>query len=224
MSKLPDLKWGEGCCGYTSDPCTTLAYGTLFNVQSVEQVTSDAFPGYGDFSWIWRLLLDMATSPGYGDFITHVWRVKQLEYSGLRSMMSQYADFWQVTKESFAFTLTALDLQPDAQLLEQIAETYNHLAPYPEARAAPEVLSDYRLAILSNGNRDMLRALVANNGMGDLIGAIMSVDAKQVYKPDARAYELVEEQLGVPRATFCSYLPTDSISVVPRVSASRLRV
>ena len=44
------------------------AYGTLYDIQSVAEITEDAFPGYGEI-------------------ITQVWRIKQLEYSWLRSLM-----------------------------------------------------------------------------------------------------------------------------------------
>ena len=154
------------------------AYGTLYNVQSVERITDAAFPGFGEL-------------------ITQVWRLKQLEYTWLRSMMGQYRDFWDVTKESLAFTLEVLGLRADAALFGRIAEEYNHLDLYPDAKAALEALPEYRLAILSNGSPAMLGALVRNSGMGHLIPTVISVDAKRVFKPDPRAYDLVQEALGV---------------------------
>ena len=48
------------------------AYGTLYDIQSVAAVTEAAFPGYGEI-------------------ITQVWRIKQLEYTWLRSLMSSRA-------------------------------------------------------------------------------------------------------------------------------------
>ena len=154
------------------------AYGTLYNVQSVERVTDAAFPGHGGF-------------------ITQVWRLKQLEYTWLRSMMDQYEDFWRITQDALAFTLAALGLEADAALFAKIAAEYNNLDLYPDAEAALEALSGYRLAILSNGSPAMLDELVGNSGMGQLIPTVMSVDAKRVFKPDPRAYELVQEALGV---------------------------
>jgi 2-haloacid dehalogenase len=154
------------------------AYGTLYDVQSVEGVIDAAFPGHGEF-------------------ITPIWRMKQLEYTWLRSMMGQYADFWQITQDSLAFALAALGLAAEPVLFAQIADAYNNLTPYPEAKAALESLSGYRLAILSNGSPDMLRALVCKSGLDRWISATISVDAKRVFKPDPRAYELVEETLGV---------------------------
>jgi 2-haloacid dehalogenase len=157
------------------------AYGTLYDVQSVAGVTDAAFPGHGDT-------------------ITQIWRLKQLEYTWLRSMMGQYEDFWTITKDSLAYTLDTLGLKAEAALLDQIAETYNNLAPYPDSKAALEGLSAYRLAIFSNGSPAMLRALVDNTGLASLIPTVISVDAAQVFKPDPRSYALVEQQLRVPRS------------------------
>jgi 2-haloacid dehalogenase len=161
------------------------AYGTLYDVQSVAGVTDAAFPGHGDT-------------------ITQLWRLKQLEYTWLRSMMDRYADFWAVTREALTYTLSTLGLPADPALLERIAKAYNELTPYPDARQTLDALAGaaegYRLAILSNGSPAMLNALVGHSGLGERIGAIISVDAARAYKPDPATYRLVEQQLGVPPA------------------------
>jgi 2-haloacid dehalogenase len=43
----------------------------------------------------------------------------------------------------------------------------------------------------------MLDALVRNSGLDRYLEAVISVDAKKTYKPDPRAYELIQERLGV---------------------------
>lgn len=154
------------------------AYGTLFDVQSVADVTDAAFPGYGQL-------------------ITQIWRIKQLEYSWLRSMMDDYQDFWAVTRQSLSYTLDLLDLSPSDRLFDDIAEAYNRLRPYPDAEEALASLSGHRLAILSNGSPGMLAALVGNSVLDKHIKLTISVDSKRVFKPDPRAYALVEEQMGV---------------------------
>lgn len=154
------------------------AYGTLYDVQSVADVTDAAFPGYGEL-------------------ITQIWRMKQLEYSWLRSMMCDYQDFWAVTRQSLAYTLEILGLSPSESLFDDIAEAYNNLRPYPDAEEALSALAGFRLAILSNGSPDMLAALVGNSSLHRHIGITISVDPKGVFKPDPRAYELVEERMGV---------------------------
>ena len=155
------------------------AYGTLYDVHSVASATEAAFPAHGDT-------------------ITQVWRLKQLEYAWLRSLMGRYADFRTVTLESLRYTLDTLGLPADAALLDRIVDAYNELTPYPDATEALSQLSQYRRAILSNGSPAMLRALVRNSGLDRHLDAVISVDAKRAYKPDPRAYEPVQEQLGVP--------------------------
>lgn len=156
------------------------AYGTLYDVQSVADVTDAAFPGYGEY-------------------ITQVWRMKQLEYSWLRSMMGDYKDFWTITLESLEYTLHTIGLKHNAQLIEDIAQAYNRLTPYPDAREALQGLADYRRAILSNGSPDMLSKLVSHSGFERLLERTLSVDGKRVFKPDPRAYEIVEQEFGLRR-------------------------
>jgi 2-haloacid dehalogenase len=154
------------------------AYGTLFDIQSVAAVTEQAFPGYGDI-------------------ITQVWRIKQLEYSWLRSLMRRYEDFSVVTRESLAYTLRSLGLKSDARMFERIMEKYLQLDLYPDAAATLAALRGRKLAILSNGSPDMLNALVRNSGLDRLLDATISVDSAKTFKPSPDAYSLIEATLGV---------------------------
>ena len=93
------------------------AYGTLYDVQSVAEITEDAFPGYGDI-------------------ITQVWRIKQLEYTWLRSLMRRYRDFSEVTRDSLTYTLNSLGLEYDVDSFARIIDKYLHLDLYPDSLAA----------------------------------------------------------------------------------------
>jgi len=191
------------------------AYGTLFDVQSVASVTDRAFPGHGAA-------------------ITQIWRLKQLEYTWLRALMDRYEDFWIVTRDSLDFTLRTLGLSAPPDLAWQIAEAYDALALYPEARAALEGLASHRLAIFSNGSPAMLKRLVAHAGIGELLETVISVDEIGVYKPDPRGYAHVEKRLGLTREEilFVSSNGFDiagakahgfHVARIERVSAARLR-
>lgn len=154
------------------------AYGTLYDVQTVSAVTDEAFPGYGDY-------------------ITQVWRMKQLEYTWLRTMMGDYKDFWSVTRDALAYTLKTIGLEADQKLFDRIAEAYNNLEPYPDAKESLTLLSSYRLAILSNGNPGMLNALTRNSGLDKYLEAWISIDSMKAFKPDPRAYEPVTKAMGL---------------------------
>ena len=169
------------------------AYGTLYDIQSVAAVTEQAFPGYGDI-------------------ITQIWRIKQLEYTWLRSLMRRYEDFSVVTRESLAYTLRALGLTSDAAAFDRIMEKYLHLDLYPDARTALAALKGRKLAILSNGSSDMLSALIKNSGLDRVLDATISVDRKRVFKPAPEAYTLIEDILGTPpdEVLFVSSNPWDA--------------
>jgi 2-haloacid dehalogenase len=153
------------------------AYGTLYDIQSVAAVTEQAFPGYGEI-------------------VTQVWRIKQLEYTWLRSQMRRYQDFSIVTRDSLAYTLRVLGLAYDSAAFERVIEKYLHLDLYPDATAALAALKPRKLAILSNGSPDMLDALVRNTGLDRLLDATISVDARKIFKPSPEAYSLIGEVLG----------------------------
>ena len=153
------------------------AYGTLYDIQSVAETTEDAFPGYGEI-------------------ITQIWRIKQLEYTWLRSLMRRYQDFAAVTRDLLAYTLRVLGLAYENETFERVVEKYLHLDLYPDATAALTALKPRKLAILSNGSPDMLDALVRNSGLDALLDATISVDAKKIFKPSPEAYELIGEVLG----------------------------
>jgi 2-haloacid dehalogenase len=169
------------------------AYGTLYDVQSVAAVTEQAFPGYGDL-------------------ITQIWRIKQLEYSWMRSLMRRYQDFFVITRESLASTLRCLGLKNDAATFERIMEKYLHLDLYPDATAALAGLRGRKLAILSNGSPDMLKALVRNSGLDRVLDATISIDSQKIFKPAPEAYSLIESTLGVrpDEVLFVSSNPWDA--------------
>lgn len=154
------------------------AYGTLYDTHSVATVTEQAFPGYGDL-------------------ITQIWRMKQLEYSWQRSMMQRYEDFVVVTRESLTFTLKVFGLKYDPAVFDRIMDKYVHLDPYPDARDALQALKGHKLAILSNGSRQMLNDLVKNTGFDKWLDATISVDSERIFKPAPQAYTLIEKTLGV---------------------------
>ena len=157
------------------------AYGTLYDVHSVYEITSKEFPEHGEL-------------------ITQVWRLKQLEYTWLRAQMQSYRSFWEVSEESLVYTLRTIGLPTDKDIIGRIMDKYLHLDPYPECLSALDALSGVPLAILSNGNQQILDALVANTGLDSKLSAVISVDKVRTFKPNPKAYELVEKALNVKPA------------------------
>ena len=159
--------------------CVFDAYGTLFDVHSA----------VGRYR---KQLGDAA------DQISLLWRTKQLEYTWLRSLMKQHADFWQVTRDAldFAFDMHGIT---DSGLKNDLMNAYLSLECYPEVQDTLFLLKGrgYKLAILSNGTHEMLDSAIKNSGILELIDVNLSVEEIGIFKPDPRVYQLAVDTLQV---------------------------
>lgn len=99
---------------------------------------------------------------------------------------------------SYVMDRCGLDHTPDeaARLVAEI----ERLKPFPDVIAALERLrgAGYRLAILSNGDRDMLEA--AKPHIGFEFDHVISVQEAGHFKPHWKTYAKAEEIIGVARA------------------------
>ena len=154
------------------------AYGTLYDVHSVQQ-RCDAF------------------FPGNGAQLSRLWRAKQLEYTWQRSLMRRYLPFSAVTREALAYACEALALQLTPERMEALMGEYLMLSTYPDVAQAMKRLQGRKLAILSNGSPDMLEPLVAHSGLE--LDAVLSVDEAKVFKPAPEVYEIAVRKLQVKK-------------------------
>ena len=165
--------------------CVFDAYGTLFDFNSA----------------VARHRIAVGPS---AEALSEMWRSKQIQYTWLRNSMGTYAKFWQVTGEALDHCLAAHRIS-NAAVREQLMGAYLALDPFPEVPGMLACLKrgGMRMAILSNGNPEMLAPMVAASGQADAFEAVLSVDEVGVFKPDPRVYRLVEARCGVPPAKVC---------------------
>lgn len=167
------------------DACVFDAYGTLFDYASAAKRVADRLGGDAEK-------------------LTELWRLKQLQYTWLRSLMGRFVDFWHVTGESLDYALGAIG-RADPALRALLMQQYLSLDAYPEV---PETLralrgAGIRTAILSNGSMSMLTGAINSSGLAPLLDATFSVDAAQVYKPHPSVYQIAVEGLAVPKERIC---------------------
>jgi 2-haloacid dehalogenase len=112
--------------------------------------------------------------------------------------MGRYEDFARITEAALRHACAALALPCDDAKSARLLQAYGHLATFPEVPDALRRLGGIRLAILSNGSPGMLREVVANSGLGDLILDVLSVDELGIYKPAPQVYRLAVDRLGAP--------------------------
>jgi len=165
--------------------CVFDAYGTLYDFNSAVARHRDAIGPKADA-------------------LSEMWRTKQIQYTWLRNSMSAYAPFWQVTGEALDNCLATFGIT-DKSVREKLMSAYLALDPFPEVPAMLDKLkkAGKRLAILSNGNPEMLDPMVEASGLADKFEAVISVDAAKVFKVDPKTYDLVKKQTGVPSDKVC---------------------
>ena len=172
-----------------------------------------AHPRFGDISVCvfdaYGTLFDYNTAAGRHSAVlgekaaplADLWRLKQLQYTWLRSLMGRYTGFWQVTGEALDFAMGELGIE-DGALRANLMEAYLTLDTYPEVQETLATLRAHglRTAILSNGESSMLDAAVEAAGIADSLDAVLSVEEVGIYKPHPSVYQLVVDRLGVEAA------------------------
>lgn len=165
--------------------CVFDAYGTLFDIHSPTATVADEL---GEKS----------------QALSDLWRLKQLQYTWLRSLMGEYVEFFQVTGEGLDYALAAHGIDsPDIR--QRLLDLYLTLDAYPDAVSTLEALKErgYTTAILSNGSRMMLDAAVTSSGLEPLLDQVLSVEDVGIFKPDPRVYQLAVDRLGVGPEEIC---------------------
>jgi 2-haloacid dehalogenase len=156
------------------------AYGTLFDVYSIGALAEKLFPARGAA-------------------LAELWRDKQIEYTRLRTMCSMYKPFWEVTQDALVFSCRKLGLDLTLDAHNALMGQYAKLQAFPENLDVLRRLQGMglKLAILSNGNPQMLDSSVQAAGMGGIFHHILSVDTVKKFKTAPEAYQLAPDVFGV---------------------------
>ena len=166
------------------------AYGTLFDVYSIQALAEELYPSHG---------ADIAVK----------WRDKQIEYTRLitqsdphnASGSKYYQPFWELTRLSLEYTLDRLKLDRSSDQVNKLMEQYSRLTPFPENLAVLQKIKVMGLttAILSNGSPEMLASAVKSAGFEDVLDLIISVDRIRLFKTSPESYGLVQQTIPVSK-------------------------
>ncbi|MDE1953555.1 MAG: haloacid dehalogenase type II [Betaproteobacteria bacterium] len=131
--------------------------------------------------------------------LAQIWRDKQLQYTWLRGLSGQWADFWTVTSEALDFAMGSLNLA-DPVLRAGLMRTYLTPGAFPDVADALQHLhqSGKRVGILSNGSSTMLDGAVQHAGLGGMLSVVLSVDTVQTFKPHPKVYQLAVDAFELP--------------------------
>jgi 2-haloacid dehalogenase len=155
------------------------AYGTLFDVHSAAARHRDAIGR----DW---------------ERLSSLWRTKQLEYTWVHAGIGRHATFAALTEQGLDFAIASVGGVPPGTRA-RLLDAYRTLDAYPEVKHVLARLQakGARLAILSNGDPDMLDAAIVSAGLGGVFDAVLSVADAGIFKPAKRVYELATREFAV---------------------------
>ena len=147
------------------------AYGTLFDVNSAAEKCKDKIGA----KW---------------EKFSNYWRITQLEYTWLRSLMGRHKDFWESTKDSLEKSMENFKIS--YSMKDELLDLYKSLSTFEEVPETLKILKEknYKLAILSNGTPQLLNELVRSNDLENLFDDLFSIEEVRIYKPDSKVYEI----------------------------------
>jgi 2-haloacid dehalogenase len=155
------------------------AYGTLFDVHAAAGRHRDAIGA----NW---------------ERLSQLWRTKHLEYSWIHAQTGQRSTFWALTEQSLDYAIASVGGVP-AGVRDKLLSAYRSMEAFPEVAAVLATLKErgHPLAILSNGDPDMLADAVAAAKLRGVFDAVLSVADVHTFKPASSVYQLATQCFGV---------------------------
>lgn len=165
------------------------AYGTLFDVYSVGQLAEELYPGQGQA-------------------LTLMWRDRQIDYTRLITMSDPspngsqyYLPFWDLTVRSLRYVCKRMGLELSSANEKRLLDQYAKLTGFQDSLTVLKEIYERGIAtaILSNGSRDMLHAVVASNGLTPYLNAVLTVEDIRLFKTAPQAYQLLLQAFPVQK-------------------------
>ena len=124
------------------------------------------------------------------DALSALWRVKQLEYSWIRTMMGRYKDFWTLTQEALDYALARFP-SVDPAIRKDLLDAYWRLEAYPDVAPALTRLrrAGHAIAIFTNGTQEMAEAAASASAVLPLVDMVVSIEKMQQFKTVPAVYQ-----------------------------------
>ena len=155
------------------------AYGTLFDVHAA------------------ALRHKEAIGPAWQQ-LSQLWRAKHLEYTWVHAMSRRPATFWDLAQRSLDHALASIGISIAGAVRQGLLSAYRTMEAYPEVASVLSALKarGARVAILSNGDPDMLEDAVRAANLAQSVEAVLSVSAAGTFKPAPEVYRLATGRFG----------------------------
>ncbi|KAK3321631.1 HAD-like domain-containing protein [Apodospora peruviana] len=160
-------------------------YGTLLSTESIAKELAKSFGSD-------------AAQP-----LATQWRRYQLEYTWRINSMGMYHSFGAITRGALQHAVAEAGLSLSEDDTDRLMKAYDVLHVFPEIPAALEAVKANPLIeayVFSNGTKDMVSASVATSPdlqpYAGYFKGLVTVDAVQAFKPDAKTYNHLLQEVG----------------------------
>jgi 2-haloacid dehalogenase len=163
-------------------------YGTIVDMQN--GLTQAVTPFLENKGW--------AGNPG--SFVTW-WRRTHFENSMIDALCDRgHTPYREIGQRAVAYVMDRCGIAYTQDEMRRLVAQIEMLKPFPDVVPALKRLrgAGYKLAILSNGDRDMLAAAGPHIGFG--FDHVISVEEAGYFKPHWKTYAKAEELIGEDRA------------------------
>jgi 2-haloalkanoic acid dehalogenase type II len=146
----------SGIAGSTSSAATAPA--------TIKAIAFDGFPIF-DPRPIFALAEELF--PGRGAELSNAWRIRQFEYTWLRTVAQRYRDFLGVIDDALVFAGHSLNLDIPDEKRKALVDGYLHMKAWPDVVPVLSKLKEagIRLAFLNNFTPAMLDANIRGAGL-----------------------------------------------------------
>lgn len=129
------------------------------------------------------------------------WRRTHFENSMIDSLCDRgHTPYREIGHRAVSFVMDRCGIEYSQDEVRWLVGEIEKLKPFPDVIAVLESLHrDYKLAILSNGDRDMLKA--AGPHIGFAFDHVVSVQEAGYFKPHWKTYASAEEIIGEDRSS-----------------------
>jgi 2-haloacid dehalogenase len=139
---------------------------------------------------------------GSPDSFVTWWRRTHFENSMIDALLDRgHTPYRQIGHRAVSYVMDRCGIAYGQEEVRSLVSEIERLKPFPDVIAALEKLkrAGYKLAILSNGDRDMLQA--AGPHIGFPFDHVISVQDAGTFKPHWKTYATAEARIGLDRSS-----------------------
>ena len=169
-----------------------------FDPEPVRTVTLDSFTTLVDVHGPTReALAEHVADP---DAVASLWRSRAVDYRMVATFLDSYEPYRATTRDALEYALAVHGHDLPESDVDGIVATFDRLPVFDDVRPSVRRLVEagYDVAVLSNGEPDLLASIVERAGIEDLLSGVVSAEEIRAYKPAPAIYEHAAERTGTP--------------------------